>query len=92
MINFANNATRASSLIEELNRIPSTNAQPQSPRFHAIQADVGDKAAVQRLIDETVSTMGRLDVVVSNAGWTRITNFMNFDEGVLDEDWDKCFL
>jgi len=36
--------------------------------------------------------MGRLDVVVSNAGWTRITNFSNFDEGVLDEDWDKCFL
>lgn len=36
--------------------------------------------------------MGRLDVVVSNAGWTRITNFMNMDEQVLEDDWDKCFL
>ncbi|TKA72704.1 hypothetical protein B0A49_04798 [Cryomyces minteri] len=36
--------------------------------------------------------MGRLDVVVSNAGWTRITNFANLDEGMVDEDWDKCFL
>ena len=36
--------------------------------------------------------MGRLDVVVSNAGWTRITNFMDFSEGMVDEDWDKCFL
>ena len=36
--------------------------------------------------------MGRLDVVVSNAGWTRVTNFMNFDEQVNEDDWDKCFL
>jgi NAD(P)-dependent dehydrogenase (short-subunit alcohol dehydrogenase family) len=36
--------------------------------------------------------MGRLDVVISNAGWTRMTNFLNLDEGVDDDDWDKCFL
>lgn len=36
--------------------------------------------------------MGRLDVVVSNAGWTRMTNFLNIEEGVNDEDWDKCFV
>jgi NAD(P)-dependent dehydrogenase (short-subunit alcohol dehydrogenase family) len=36
--------------------------------------------------------MGRLDVVISNAGYTRLTNFMNFDEQHFDEDWDKCFL
>lgn len=36
--------------------------------------------------------MGRLDVVVSNVGWTRITNLLNFDEGVVEEDWDKCFV
>jgi hypothetical protein len=36
--------------------------------------------------------MGRLDIVISNAGYTRLTNFMNFDEQHFDEDWDKCFL
>lgn len=36
--------------------------------------------------------MGRLDIVISNAGWTRVTNFANFAEGLLDEDWDRCFL
>jgi NAD(P)-dependent dehydrogenase (short-subunit alcohol dehydrogenase family) len=36
--------------------------------------------------------MGRLDVVVSNAGWTRMTNFLNIDEAAVDEDWDRCFL
>jgi NAD(P)-dependent dehydrogenase (short-subunit alcohol dehydrogenase family) len=35
--------------------------------------------------------MGRLDVVISNAGWTRVTNFMEFDEQTLESDWDKCF-
>ena len=44
------------------------------------------------MVKETVDKFGRLDVVVSNAGWTRITNFANLDEGMVDEDWDKCFL
>jgi NAD(P)-dependent dehydrogenase (short-subunit alcohol dehydrogenase family) len=39
-----------------------------------------------------VSTFGRLDVVISNAGWTRVTNFSNLDEGLEDEDWDRCLL
>lgn len=92
MINYANNASRASSVVEELNNIPSTHTSPESPRFHAIQGDVGDKAALQNLVRETIKTMGRLDVVVSNAGWTRITNFANLEEGLIDEDWDRCFL
>lgn len=57
-----------------------------------MQADVSDKASVTNLVAETVKTMGRLDVVVSNAGWTRITDFANFDEQVLEDDWDKCFV
>ena len=35
--------------------------------------------------------MGRLDVVASNAGWTRMTGFTNLDDNVLEEDWDRCF-
>ena len=44
------------------------------------------------MVQDTISKFGRLDVVVSNAGWTRITNFANLDEGIIDEDWDKCLL
>jgi NAD(P)-dependent dehydrogenase (short-subunit alcohol dehydrogenase family) len=44
------------------------------------------------MVQEAVSKFGRLDVVVSNAGWTRITNFADLDEGMVDDDWDKCFL
>lgn len=57
-----------------------------------MRADVGNKPALQQLVKDTVFQFGRLDIVVSNAGWTRITNFNNLDEGMIDEDWDRCFL
>lgn len=94
MINYANNSDRANALLKELEGIPSTNSDTESktPRFHAIQADVGDKASIQCLVQETIEVMGRLDIVISNAGWTRVTNFQNFSEGTLESDWDKCFI
>lgn len=91
-MNYANNQSRAQALLDELHNIPSTAQSSEQPRFHSIQADVGDRASVQKLVDEAITKFGRLDVVVSNAGWTRITNFSNLDEGVNDDDWDKCML
>jgi NAD(P)-dependent dehydrogenase (short-subunit alcohol dehydrogenase family) len=35
--------------------------------------------------------MGRLDVVISNVGWTRITEFSNLDDNVREDDWNRCF-
>ncbi|KAM0717890.1 hypothetical protein Q7P37_006222 [Cladosporium fusiforme] len=92
VINYANNETRARDLLHELEKIPQTVQSNESPRFAAIRADVGNKQALQKLVQDTISQLGRLDVVISNAGWTRITNFNNLDEGMVDEDWDKCFL
>ncbi|EON67866.1 hypothetical protein W97_07363 [Coniosporium apollinis CBS 100218] len=95
VVNYANNAQRAQSLLAELSQVPATtpsDVEQKQPRFHAIQADMSEKSAVQGLVRETLSTMGRLDVVVSNVGWTRMTTFANLDEGTLDEDWDKCFV
>lgn len=90
-INYANNQSRAKDVIEELEKIPSTTPS-ESPRFVSIQADVGDRASIQELVSQTLAKFGRIDVVVSNAGWTRITNFANLEEGMIDEDWDRCFL
>ncbi|KAH7119138.1 oxidoreductase ucpA [Dendryphion nanum] len=92
VINYASNKSRAQALVDELSAIPSAHQSPTAPRFHILQADVSSKESVQNLVKQTIETMGRIDVVVSNAGWTRMTNFMNIDEGVIDEDWDKCFV
>lgn len=43
------------------------------------------------MVKEAVETMGRIDVVVSNAGWTKPRNFMNLSDNVVEDDWDKCF-
>src|SRR3954449_10629020 len=37
-----------------------------------VQADISDQAQGQALIARTIERFGRLDVLVNNAGWTRI--------------------
>ena len=48
----------------------------------AIQADVTDSAAVKAAVDKTVSTLGRLDVLVNNAG---IAVAKKFEDQTLEE-------
>src|ERR687890_702618 len=49
----------------------------------AIVTDVSDKAAVDRLFDETLDRFGAVDVLVNNAGLTN--NERHFLDG--DEEW-----
>ena len=50
-----------------------------------IQADVGELASIDRMVQQTVETFGRLDVMVNNAGVTRYLNIME----VTEADWDR---
>lgn len=67
------------------------NGTNPPPRFHAICADLSQRSEIQRLVSETISVMGRLDVVVSNGGWTKIRKFSDLDDNVEEDDWDRCF-
>ena len=49
------------------------------------------RSDIIRLVDETIAAMGQLNVVVSNGGWTRFSNFAGLDEGVVENYWDQCF-
>ncbi len=53
-------------------------------RAHAIAADLGDRAAVQRLIDQAVAWQGHLDILVNNAGIIKRTPAADHS----DADWD----
>ncbi len=53
-------------------------------RAIAVPADVTDAAAIQRLIDETVSAFGGIDVLVNNAGYT----WDGMIHKMTDEQWD----
>lgn len=95
VINYLSRSEKAAEVVKECEALSSLTTQPgsvpESPQFHTIQADVSKRSEIQRLLTETIETMGRLDVVVSNAGWTRLTTFANLDEQLVEEDWDKCF-
>ncbi|SPQ24870.1 41c8ba15-230f-42d3-b8b9-86660cbd211d [Thermothielavioides terrestris] len=95
-VNYSRDAARAEALVQELrdawaSRRPDESGIPP-PSFHAVQADLSEKTEVIRLVDEAASASGnRLDVVISNVGWTRMRNFLDLDDNVAEEDWDRCF-
>lgn len=93
VVNYNSRLEKAEQVIKEASEIPATYSTSDSsePRFHAIKADVQERSEIQRLVAETVEKFGRLDVVVSNAGWTRLTNFFDLEQQVNEDDWDKCF-
>lgn len=82
-INYANSEQRAQLLVDELKS--TYNVQSI-----AIKGDVFDIDNIHKLVDETVEKLGGLDIIISNAGWTKMVPFENIDE--LDESlWDGTF-
>ncbi|KAL4881460.1 hypothetical protein BJY04DRAFT_58593 [Aspergillus karnatakaensis] len=55
-----------------------------------IQGDASIKGHCENIVQTTIRELGGLDVLVSNAGWTKITVFNDL-EAMGDEDWDMCW-
>ena len=54
-------------------------------RAIAIEADCGDVASIDAMVARAVAELGRLDVIVNNAGVTRYAQIMDLTEA----DWDR---
>lgn len=54
-------------------------------RAHVLACDLGDAAAVEALVPRAEELMGKLDVLVANAGITRDNLFVQ----LRDEDWEQ---
>lgn len=50
-----------------------------------IKVDTGDKASIQAMIDATISSFGRLDVMLNNAAILRIGDVLDLEEEDFDE-------
>jgi NAD(P)-dependent dehydrogenase (short-subunit alcohol dehydrogenase family) len=61
-------------------------AKARNPRLHAEIADVGNRAQVDRVIDDAKLKLGGLDVLVNNAGIAGPTGQV---EEIEPDDWDR---
>ena len=49
-----------------------------------VKTDVADRQQVQGMVDQVLTTWGRIDILVNNAGFDRPTTLLKIN----DEDWD----
>ena len=54
-------------------------------RVHVLPCDLSDMTAVEALVPNAETTMGKLDILVANAGMNRDNLFVQLK----DEDWDR---
>jgi NAD(P)-dependent dehydrogenase (short-subunit alcohol dehydrogenase family) len=59
-------------------------------RARLIGADLRDKAAVDRLWQESLAWRGRIDVVINNAAVMRIAGGIDDSDAAWDEVWDEA--
>lgn len=92
VINYHSDRGRAQQLLQELEALKlELKPDVTQPRFLILQADCGNRDEVVRLVHQSVESMGRLDLVVSNHGWTKIRNFSDLDDNMEESDWDRCY-
>lgn len=51
----------------------------------AVQADVGDRVAAAKAVEDAVVAFGRLDILINNAGLSMRAKFADVDLGVLEQ-------
>jgi len=54
-------------------------------RVHVVPCDLSDMAAVEKLVPDAEAAMGKVDILVANAGMNRDNLFVQLK----DEDWDR---
>ena len=93
VINYNTNTERAKILCAELNRLNGERdfVDGETISHITIQADLASPIDIRRLVQETYSTMGRIDVVFSNSGWTRFSDTTSLKDNVVEDDWDRAF-
>src|SRR3569833_2791739 len=62
-----------------------TLASELKERVHVLPCNLSDKDQVEALVPESEKAMGRLDILVANAGITKDNLFVQ----LRDEDWDQ---
>lgn len=82
-INYSSSKQRADDLAASI-------AKASNVKAITLQGDVSKAEVCESLVEQTVSQLGRIDVLISNAGWTRIVDFTDLDALTID-DWQGTY-
>ncbi|RDW61057.1 short-chain dehydrogenase protein [Coleophoma cylindrospora] len=82
-INYVSSADRAKGIAEKIEKDYGVKAV-------IIQGDMGKEADCARTVQESIAELGGLDILISNAGYTRFSQFADISAPTT-EDWDMCF-
>ncbi len=80
VINYLNSRDKAESLAKELDALGAASL--------VVQADVADRAQVERMIRSVYERFGRIDVLVNNAGIAEMKLFTEIDPSYFDRIFD----
>jgi 3-oxoacyl-[acyl-carrier protein] reductase len=81
-INYSRSSTEAEETLQSI--------QTLGVRGIAVQADVQDDQACRKMIEQTVTEFGRVDVLINNAATTEFIPFQDL-ESVSDEVWLRLY-
>ncbi|KAL7905150.1 hypothetical protein GGI35DRAFT_472012 [Trichoderma velutinum] len=81
-VNYVSNADAAQQVADSL--------KEYSVKTVIIQGDAEKREDNVRLVQETVKNLGGLDIIVANAGWTKMSRFGDL-HALTDEEWNKCW-
>jgi 3-oxoacyl-[acyl-carrier protein] reductase len=82
-------AEGASVLIADLNLpLAEKLAADLGEAAHALRTDVSDVASVKAMAEAAIAKLGRIDILINNAGTTHLPNAM---EDVTEADFDRVF-
>ena len=80
VINYASSASEATALVAELRR--------DGHQAIAVKADVANAADVKRLFDETEQQLGKVDVLINNAGVLKVLPLAQHSDELYDQTFD----
>jgi 3-oxoacyl-[acyl-carrier protein] reductase len=75
-VNYVNGRDQAESVAAEIEAV--------GRRAYVVQADVTDRSAVERMLNEAEQALGPIDILVNNAGNNKLKSIMD----IAPEDWD----
>ncbi|OKO93933.1 Granaticin polyketide synthase putative ketoacyl reductase 2 [Penicillium subrubescens] len=86
----SNVAINYASSKETADKVASELAAQYNVKTITVQGDAGSQSDCTNVVKTTIEQLGGIDVVISNAGWTKMTKFSDLD-AMDDADWDKCW-